>query len=258
MNFIYFLAFFIGVFSCLLICLFFKKLKFVDKPDGVRKIHKGEVPLGGGLALYLSVYISFLLFLYTGISEVNTQRLEGLTIIWNVSFIILVLGLVDDLKPLPISIRLIVQILASWLVVLISDIYITDLGDLFGLGNIYLGKLGIPITIFMVVGLTNAFNMLDGMDGLVAFVTLIAFISLAILAFLFGEMIFIVLISISLAAFLLFNLGILGNKLKLFLGDSGAMMLGFILAWFLVALSQGEERLLNPVNALWIILLHLI
>ena len=213
MNFIYFLSFFIGVFSCLLICLFFKKLKFVDKPDGVRKIHKGEVPLGGGLALYLSVYISFLLFLYTGISEVNTQRLEGLTIICNVSFIILVLGLVDDLKPLPISIRLIVQILASWLVVLISDIYITDLGDLFGLGNIYLGKLGIPITIFMVVGLTNAFNMLDGMDGLVAFVTLIAFISLAILAFLFGEMIFIVLISISLAAFLLFNLGILGNKL---------------------------------------------
>jgi len=258
MSFIYFLTFFVAVSSCLLVCLIFRKLNFVDKPDGVRKTHKGEIPVGGGLALYIAVYISFFIFMTMDISEINSERLEDLSVIWNVSIIILILGLVDDLKPLPISIRLIVQILASWLVVLISDIYITDLGDLFGLGNIYLGQLGIPITIFMVVGLTNAFNMLDGMDGLVAFVTLVAFISLAVLAFLIGYMSLLLLISISLAAFLLFNLGLLGDKLKLFLGDSGSMMLGFTLAWFLVTLSQGEERLLNPVNALWIILLPLI
>ena len=59
-----------------------------------------------------------------------------------------------------------------------TDLYVKDLGDLFGLGNIHLGELGIPITIFMVVGVTNAFNMLDGMDGLVSLVALTCFSSL--------------------------------------------------------------------------------
>ena len=110
--------------------------------------------------------ICFLLQLDPGPSFTSDSYLvTGILIVFFVSIIILLLGLWDDIKPLPTSVRLIVQIFASWLVIILSDIYLFDLGNLFGFGDFYLGDLGIPVTIFMVVGVCNAFNMLDGMDG---------------------------------------------------------------------------------------------
>ena len=92
----------------------------------------------------------------------------------------------DDIKPLPFSVRLIVQIFASWLVITLADVHIVNLGNLLGFGNIYLSQLGIPITIFMVVGVCNAFNMLDGMDGLLGTVVLVTVTSLSYMAYLSG------------------------------------------------------------------------
>jgi UDP-GlcNAc:undecaprenyl-phosphate GlcNAc-1-phosphate transferase len=133
-----------------------------------------------------------------------------------------------------------------------------DLGNLLGFGNLYLGPLGIPITIFMVVGVCNAFNMLDGMDGIVGFVILVCSSAISLIAYLNDVPEVLFLGSILCLVFLLFNLGLLGKKWKLFLGDSGSMWLGFITAWFLVILSQGEDRLFLPVTALWLVLLPLI
>lgn len=239
-------------------CILFRKFGIVDKPDGVRKIHKGNVPLGGGIAMFfsLSLAVSYL------IPETSLQQfdpLKILTTIWSVSFIVLFLGLWDDIKPLPFSFRLIIQILASWLVIIITDIYIRDFGDLLGFGNIYVGELGIPLTIFMVVGVCNAFNMLDGMDGSVGFSLLVSCTTLALICILNNFQPLLLLGSIVLVCFLVFNLGFLGKNWKIFLGDSGSMWLGFITGWFLVIFTQSEGyEILSPATALWLILLPLI
>lgn len=237
------------------VAYFFKKLGFVDKPDGIRKIHSGEVSLGGGTALFLPVLI-FILFFQE--NETSLGSIPVLLKVFYISPIILFLGLYDDIKPLPFSARLIVQILTSWLVIILTDIHLINLGNLFGFGDLYLSELGIPITIFMVVGVCNAFNMIDGMDGLVGIVILITLGSISILATLSGVSTNVFFGTILILIFLIFNLGIFGRKWKIFLGDSGSMWIGFMIAWILVILSQGNEKLFHPVTALWFILLPLI
>ena len=240
--------------SCLTICLIAKKLGVVDSPDGVRKVHKGNIALGGGICLFLPLIFCFYLF-----PEFSSSVSDNIKIIGLCSLLILFIGLADDIKPLPISIRLIGQIIASWVIIIMTDLYVKDLGDLFGLGNIHLGELGIPITIFMVVGVTNAFNMLDGMDGLVSLVALTCFLSLSILSYFNGTpFIEINLLSTIIVIFLLFNLGLFRRKWKIFLGDSGAMWIGFLISWTLIYFSGDQDKLIEPVSALWIVLLPLI
>ena len=241
----------LSLFSCILVGYLARKFNLVDRPDGIRKIHQGEVPLGGGIAISLSLSIGFFF-----IFSINDFFVSSLLLC---SLFIVIIGFYDDIKPLPISIRLITQILCSWGVIAFTDVYVTNLGNLFGLGEVYLGQLGIPLTIFMVVGVCNAFNMLDGMDGLVGSMSLFAFLSILIL--LLGsnhDATWIFVLSIILLIFLLFNLGLLGRRLKMFLGDSGATFLGFFLAWTLVYLSQGEGTIIKPISAVWLIALPLI
>lgn len=242
--------------SFFFISILFKKYGLVDKPDGVRKIHEGEVSLGGGIGFFLPVILLLFIFPIEGAAQ---GSLFSIIQVFYVSTIILFLGLYDDIKPLPFSIRLIVQILASWLVIILTDIRIFDLGNLLGFGNLYLNEIGIPITIFMIVGICNAFNMMDGMDGLVGIVSLITVSAISVMATLSNLSEAPLFIGSILAlVFLAFNLGLVGKKRKIFLGDSGSMWIGFMMAWILVILSQGEEKLFQPVTALWLVLLPLI
>lgn len=236
----------------------FKKLGIVDKPDHVRKIHKGDISLGGGVVLFLSCSLSLFILFPEFSLGINGDH-PGLPIIWNISIIILLVGLYDDIVPMQPALRIIVQVIASWLVIVFTDIYLRDLGDLFGLGLINLGAFGIPITIFMVVGVCNAFNMLDGMDGLVTFLLIIPATFIGMLANIKGSTGLIFIGPLILLVFLVFNLGLLGKKWKMFLGDSGAMWLGFITAWLLICLSQNETRYnFPPVTALWFVMIPLV
>ena len=242
------------IFCCFFICSISKRLGIVDTPDGIRKVHKGNIALGGGFCIFLPLLACFTFF-----PDSSLFLSENLKAISLCSLFILVLGLIDDIKPLPISIRLIIQVLVSWGIILITDLYVRNLGDLFGIGNIYIGELGIPLTIFMVVGVTNAFNMLDGMDGLVSLEALVSFISLSVICFFSGyQFISLVLLCSVISTFLLFNLGLFSKKWKVFLGDSGAMWIGFLISWVLIDLSEGNGQLIKPVTALWIVLLPLI
>ena len=195
-----YIYFVIGLFSFatfFFLSTLFKHLSILDKPDGIRKTHKGEIPLSGGISLYLSITISIFLLESEFIHLFTEPSIPFKVFL--ISLIPLFLGLWDDIRPLPTSIRLIFQILASWLVIIMTDVYLTDLGDLLGFGNIYLGSLGIPLTIFMVVGVCNAFNMLDGMDGLVGIVFLVLSLSISLLSYFnssFSVFFFISLITI--------------------------------------------------------------
>ena len=128
-----------------------------------------------------------------------------------------------------------------------------DLGNLFGQGIVHLNQFGIPFTIFAIVGMCNAFNMLDGKDGLTGSVSVVIIGSLLLLLF-FNGIIYnwgLILI-LSLAVFLAFNLNLFGQKQKIFLGEHGSSSLGHLIAWNLVYLSQ-ETDFITPVTALWFV-----
>lgn len=254
----YLISFLVTFFICLGVINLFKRFEIVDKPDGLRKIHKGNVPLGGGLVLFLSITIILYLIFPEYYPGTNGDH-PGLSSIWFISLIILIMGLWDDINPMKPAIRIVIQVLASWFVIVITDIYIRDLGNLLELGNIQLGVFGIPITIFMVVGVCNAFNMLDGMDGLVASLLLIPSLFIAYISLINGLEGLLFLGSSCLIVFLIFNLGLFGKNFKIFLGDSGSMWLGFLSAWILICLTQNETKYnFAPVTALWFILIPLI
>ena len=226
-----------------------KRINLVDVPDNQRKEHMGAIPVVGGIGLFISLIYGAFVF------GVNSFYLYVL-----VSLIpIMMMGILDGIQRFSISpvYRVIAQIIASWIVIMTTDIYVKDLGDLFGLGTIYLSQLGIPFTIFSVVGICNAFNMLDGKDGLLGSVSVIIMSSLLLLLY-FNNIIYqwAQIIVLSTLVYLAFNLNLFGRKRKIFLGDHGSTGLGYIIAWSLIYLSQ-ESDYITPVSALWFVLLPL-
>ncbi len=142
-----------------------------------------------------------------------------------------------------------------------AGVVLEDLGHLVFAGRLVsVGVFAVPLTLFATVGVINAVNMSDGIDGLAASLTLVAVGSLGLVAWWAGQVNslgILILLAGVLLAFLMFNLPIRGSA-RVFMGDAGSMFLGFILAWLLVALSQGSDRLIAPVTAVWIFAVPLI
>jgi len=163
--------------------------------------------------------------------------------------------MIDDFIGIRASIRLAFQALIAYLFILMCDVSIINLGNLFGFGVIELKYIySIIFTIFCVVGLMNAFNMIDGLNGICAS---FALMPLLILMF-FGSVKYGLLIPIgALIGFLTYNLGWFGKKRGVFLGDSGSNLLGFIVAILCIDLSQ-DRQAINPVTALWLVAIPLL
>ena len=163
--------------------------------------------------------------------------------------------MIDDFIGIRASIRLAFQALIAYLFILMCDVSIINLGNLFGFGVIELKYIySIIFTIFCVVGLMNAFNMIDGLNGICAS---FALMPLLILMF-FGSVKYGLLIPIgALIGFLTYNLGWFGKKRGVFLGDSGSNLLGFIVAVLCIDLTQ-DHQAINPVTALWLVAIPLL
>jgi len=222
-----------------------KSIGLVDMPDNIRKMHTGNVPLIGGIIIFISIIFGTFVF--------GVEPFYRIIIISLIP--ILIVGTLDGIESVevPVSFRFIAQILSSWIVILFTDVYLKDLGNLFGQGVVHLNQFGIPFTIFAVVGMCNAFNMLDGKDGLGGSVAVVIISSLFILLYFNGIHYYWGLILIlSLAVFLAFNLNLFGHEQKIFLGEHGSSSLGHLIAWNLVYLSQ-ETDFITPVTALWFV-----
>lgn len=197
------------------------KIGAIDIPKDERRVHNKPMPLLGGLAIYIGVIITSLLFL--PIDNTLISILVGGTII-------LVSGLIDDIKGLSPKLKIVFQLIAG-LTLILGDVKVDFITNPFTVNNdiIYLNWLSIPITLFWVVGITNTLNLIDGLDGLAAGVAMISAISLTLVADKFGY-ISVILISAIIAGsclgFLPFNF----NPAKIFMGDTGALFLGFMLA----------------------------
>jgi len=203
-----------------------KKL-LVDIPDRSRKFHKRATPLTGGLGILLAVIVST--EIYLDLNNLSGYMPEFSRQLYVASIPLLLLFLVDDFKTLPPIYRIIIQIILSIYVIFSTDVYLSNLGDLFGFGEIQLGTFGIPFTIFCVVGIMNAFNMIDGINGLCAGSAMIALLFIGFFSGLMYDSVLIIVIG-SMIGFLIFNLRFFGKKRGVFLGDSGSNLLGFWVA----------------------------
>lgn len=214
------------------------RLGLVDKPDLERRIHQVPVPRLGGVAIYISIMASLtLMMIITG----RFPREGGMAGIAVGGTLIFVLGLLDDLESLPAKVKFLVQILAGCaaysLGVRLKAIPMPanldlDLGfvHLHGGEPILLGMWALPVTVFWLVGVANAVNLIDGMDGLAAGVAAIS--SLTIWAVALAPQIhqpYAALIAAVLAGALIGFLRWNFNPARIFLGDSGAYLAGFIL-----------------------------
>lgn len=223
-----------------------KNVHLTDKPTE-RKAHVGEIPLVGGVAMFLGIMFPvFVMDLPPGSVK---EIILGMAML-------VITGVLDDLRDLRPRSKFFVQILAALVMTAWAGVYLGDIGDLLGTGDIELGNWAIPFTVICVVGVINAINMIDGIDGLAGTQSLITFVLLFLLALQAGAVVEAKILLLFIAAvvgFLGYNLRLPGRSRALaFMGDSGSMILGFGLAWFLVSLSQGENRAYSPVTALWI------
>lgn len=197
----------------------------MDKPDA-RKVHKKPIPRIGGIGIYAAFMVSVILT--TIMADIEGESLkEIIGLIVSGSFIVFV-GIVDDYKNLAAKRKLLGQIIAAMILVLLFDVridFITDpLGD-----YIYLEWFAVPVTIFWLVGLTNTVNLIDGLDGLAAGVASIAAITIMLVA-LKQSFLLVAILTAALAGaacgFLFYN----SHPARIFMGDTGSMFLGFMLA----------------------------
>ena len=166
--------------------------------------------------------------------------------------------LYDDAYGIKASKRLVIQSLASLLLIYFGEVYVEDLHiSLLGV-NLELGYWGIPFTIFAAVGIINAFNMIDGINGLCAGFALVAMGALQIASGFDIANYSLVIAMGSIIGFLFYNLGFLGNQRRVFLGDNGSTFLGFLVAWTCINYSQSSDNLIKPVTCLWIVAIPLL
>ena len=172
------MPFLVAVFISLMMTPLVRKFAFrigaIDIPKDERRIHNKPMPLLGGIAIYASVIIACLLFL--PINKTLVSILIGGTII-------LISGIIDDLKGLSPKLKIVFQLLAG-LSLILGDVKVDFVTNPFTISNsiIYLKWLSIPITLFWVVGITNTLNLIDGLDGLAAGVAMISALSLTFVA----------------------------------------------------------------------------
>ncbi|ELA9571872.1 UDP-N-acetylglucosamine--undecaprenyl-phosphate N-acetylglucosaminephosphotransferase [Vibrio parahaemolyticus] len=224
-----------------------KRVGLVDKPN-IRKLHKGAVPLVGGISICL-VLAQFLTF--------NPDIIEHSWLYLLCICALTAIGAIDDKIDLSFKVRMGVQAILSIIMMKVAGIELHSLGDMFGFGEVSLGWIGSFITILAVIGAINAFNMVDGIDGLLGGLSIVTFGALAYLLKVdsqHGLAYLCVVIVVAMLPYIFMNLGILGRERKIFMGDAGSMMIGFTVIWLLLGVSQAESKpLMRPVTALWLI-----
>ncbi|SHH69437.1 UDP-GlcNAc:undecaprenyl-phosphate GlcNAc-1-phosphate transferase [Anaerosphaera aminiphila DSM 21120] len=198
------------------------KFGFMDIPKDSRRMHNKPIPLAGGVAIYIATIVAVLLF-----SDLNSKIIALIV----GSTIIIISGLIDDRKGLSPKKKMLFQLLAG-LVLVVGNVRINFFTNPFSFGDsiIFLELLSIPATLFWVVGITNTVNLIDGLDGLAAGVSMICSLSLMGIAYKFGYSNVAIIAAVLAGAclgFLPFNF----NPAKIFMGDTGALFLGFVLSY---------------------------
>lgn len=224
-----FISYLLGVFIVPFVIDFSQKEGLVDLPNE-RKIHKAPISRLGGIAIWLSTMLTFLFLVMLSYYPYGSL-LSGILLGGSLMFL---LGLIDDIYNLNAKFKLVIQLSIATIVYLLG-VKIDTLFNPFG-SAIDLGILSYPITILWIVGVTNAVNFIDGVDGLAGSVITVDSIALALVAVAMTPAqpitaLIAFILAGSMLAFLTFNF----NPAKIFMGDSGALFSGFLLATLSIA-----------------------
>jgi len=250
---VYFGAAVLAVITTPIVIYVARRLNIVDDPDA-RKVHAEPVPRIGGVAIILSMtaLIVPVLFLPNMVGDSFRSKSAGLVTMLIAAGFMFLVGLVEDIRGLRVRTRFLSQFVAAVAVcyvgIRVDHLVLTD--SL----TVNLGWLSWPVTILWIVGITNAINLIDGLDGLAAGISAVACGVIAILGIYSGNAIMTVLMLAllgSLTGFLLFNF----EPAKIFMGDSGSMFLGFTIASSSVLCAAKTETIVGlalPVLALGI------
>ncbi|MGK7390394.1 MAG: MraY family glycosyltransferase, partial [Candidatus Cyclobacteriaceae bacterium M2_1C_046] len=197
----------------------------MDEPDENRKIHKEVVPTLGGIGIFAAFIISFSIW-------GNAASLESYPFFVAGLFMLFLVGIKDDILSISVNKKLLIQTLAASEIVLLGGVYINDLGGILGIYQLPF-YLGAPLTILAFVVLINAYNLIDGIDGLAGGIGVVlssilgiwfwhtGFIARSVLAF---------SLSGALIGFLIYNV----HPAKIFMGDTGSMAVGFIISYLVI------------------------
>lgn len=192
----------------------------IDIPNE-RKIHKDPMPRLGGLAIFISFLLGYILY-----GEITTQMLSILI----GSFIIILIGIFDDVKPIRARYKFLVQIIAALIVVIYGQVFFTEVTFL-GIHLQFNLLISYILSTFFIVAISNAINLIDGLDGLAGGISTIYFLTISIIAIVLGKVVGLdfILSLIMLGAtlgFLVYNF----PPAKIFMGDSGSLFLGFMIS----------------------------
>ena len=195
----------------------------IDVPKDSRRVHKSPIPRLGGLAIFLGFVLSVVI-----LADISRQIL-GILI---GAVIIVIVGVVDDIKPLRALIKLIIQIIAALVAVyfgVIIDIFSNPI--IFSANEfVFLGYFSIPITVLWIVAITNSVNLIDGLDGLAVGVSAISSIAMLIIALMVSDDLNVAVILAALTGACLGFMPYNFNPAKIFMGDTGALLLGYVLS----------------------------
>lgn len=174
--------------------------------------------------------------------------------------VLVFVGAMDDRFDISVKIRAVVQAVIAVVMMVIAKLHLGSLGYIFGPWELVLGPFGYFLTLFAVWAAINAFNMVDGIDGLLGGLSSVSFAAMGLILWFDGQTSLAMWCFAMIAAilpYIMLNLGILGRRYKVFMGDAGSTLIGFTVIWLLLETTQGKTHSISPVTALWIIAIPL-
>jgi UDP-GlcNAc:undecaprenyl-phosphate/decaprenyl-phosphate GlcNAc-1-phosphate transferase len=225
-----------------------KQIGLIDLPDE-RKRHESSIPLIGGICMAIAFSLSLLL---------SNASLSDYRVLFFCITVTVITGALDDRNDISAAKKILVQVFVAGLLTYLGHKTIHSLGEILFVPRSYgIGMMAYPFSILAIVGIMNAFNMIDGHDGLAGASALVGFVSLAILCVSKGQIQFLLVIQVAIATlvgFLLFNIPIVfGKNKQVFMGDAGSMFIGLLMVFLLIDLSQNGNYVLKTAAAPWIV-----
>lgn len=230
-----------------------EQLGLTDHPNG-RKQHEAPTAMHGGLSILVAMVVTAALFKDMASSAMVAFYLSG--------GLLLLIGVIDDLKDITWKWRIGAQVVAALIMIYLGGVSVQQLSDVVGVKGLLLGWIAVPVTVFVVVGTINALNMADGVDGLAGGQALVSVLLFTCFALYAGNTVNaerLLTVAAAVLGFLWWNLRRPGlPRARVFLGDAGSMLLGFVIAWTAVRLTQNAAHPVSPVLGPWTIALPLI
>lgn len=247
-------AFFSSILTIKILLPLAPHIGLVDVPNE-RKKHDGAIPLIGGISIFTGVLIASSMF-------ITQSQLLNLYLIS--SALLVFIGTMDDIYDLKVAPRMIFQGIVATIMVFGAETYINNFGNLFSIGDVFIGSYGMIFTLLACIAAINAFNMIDGIDGLAGSMSLVSIASVLILTLLSNigaDILLPMILIVAILPYLFYNVSTRNPRgKKIFMGDAGSMFMGLTVMWLLTISTQNtltHQAIFRPVTALWIIAIPL-